>query len=136
MTTDAIKVDGLKQFSRNIKKIDRDLGRATRLALNEAAQVVVNDAVPSIPRRSGKAANTVKAKSTQTKARVSGGSARVPYYAWLDFGGQAGRATRQFRKKGRYIYVAYFRSRDSGRFEETMSSALIKVVESAGIEVN
>lgn len=136
MSTDAIKVAGLKQFTRDLKKLDRDLGRAVRLALNDAAQLVVDEAVPKIPRKSGRAAGTVKSKSTQTKARVSAGSARVPYYAWLDFGGQAGRVSRQFRKKGRYLYIAYFRKRDSGEFEEAMSAALIKVAGSAGIEVD
>lgn len=136
--TEAIKVEGLNQFVRNLKAIDKDLPKMVRLAFNEAADVVVDDARPRIPSRSGRARGSVRSRSTQTKARVSGGGRRAPYYPWLDFGGRVGRrksVKRPVLREGRYIYRSYFEARDSGRFEDVMTKALVGVVESAGIGV-
>lgn len=136
--TDPVKIDGLSEFIRGLKKMDRDLAKAVRLAFNEAAKVVVSDAQPMVPRRSGRAAASIKAKSTQTRARVSGGGSRAPYYPWLDFGGAVGRnnsVRRPFFTEGRYIYHSYFSKRASGEFERVMVKALIGVAKSAGMEV-
>lgn len=137
--SEAIKIEGLNEFVRNLKRIDSDLPKAVRKAFNSAADIVVEDARPSIPKRSGKAQAAVRAQSTQTSARVKGGGAKAPYYPWLDFGGRVGRkkaVKRAFLKEGRYIYAAYYRNRDSGKFEEVMTDALVAVVEGAGIGVD
>lgn len=134
--TDPIKIDGLQQFVRNLKKLDSDLPKALRVAFNDCADIVVQDARPRVPSRSGKAKASVKARSTQTAARVVGGSARVPYYPWLDFGGRVGKGRsvkRPFLSEGRYIYNAYYRNRD--RFAEAVEDALIEAARQAGIEV-
>lgn len=135
--TDPIKIDGLAEFTRNLKKLDTDLPKALRMAFNSAADVVVTDARPRIPSRSGKAKASVKARSTQTASRVVGGSRRVPYYPWLDFGGKVGKGgsiRRPFLKEGRYIYNAYFKNRD--RYAELVESALLDVARQAGIEAD
>lgn len=139
MSRDAIKVDGLQQFGRNLKKLDSDLPKAVRIALNEAVTDVADDAKGMVPHRRGKASGSIKPKSTRTLARIAAGGSRAPYYPWLDFGGSVGRkrsVTRQFRKKGRYLYKAYFRARDSGAVQEKLEKALLDVVASAGIEVD
>jgi hypothetical protein len=133
---DPIKIDGLSQFRANLKKLDRDLPKALRLAFNAAADIVVDDARPRVPSRSGKARASVKAKSTQSYSRVSGGGNKAPYYPWLDFGGKVGRnrsVSRPFIKDGRYIYHAYYRNRH--RYVEVLEASLIKVADQAGIEV-
>lgn len=133
---EAIKIDGLAQFARDLKKLDGDLPKALRVAMNEAADIVVGAAVPRIPKRSGRAARSVKARSTRTAVRVVGGSARVPYYPWLDFGGRVGRSkavSRPFLKEGRYIYKAYFAKQRE--FEDVLMEALIDVARQAGVEV-
>lgn len=132
-----IQIRGLKEFSRNLRKLDRELPKGLRIALNEAAQVVVDYAVPRIPRRSGRAARSVKARSTRTAVRVSGGGNRVPYYPWLDFGGRVGRkrsVNRPFKKDGRYIYAGFHAKRKE--FATVLERALLKVAESAGVEVD
>lgn len=134
---DAIKVEGLKEFTKNLKTLDADLPKAVRLAFNTAADIVVDAARPKIPTRSGKAKASVKSRSTRTAARVVGGSKRVPYYPWLDFGGKVGRnksIRRPFIKDGRYIYNAYFSNKT--RFAEVMEEGLIDVARSAGVEVD
>lgn len=134
--TEAIKIDGLNQFRANLKTIERGLPKALRLAFNEAADVVVQDARPRIPSKSGRARASVKAKSTQAFSRVSGGGNKVPYYPWLDFGGRVGKGKsvrRPFLTDGRYIYNAFYSNRK--RYVEVLERALITVAEQAGVEV-
>lgn len=131
-----IKIDGLAQFSRNLRKLDNDLPKALRIAHNEAGELIVNYARPRVPKDSGKAAGTVKAKSTRTEGRVTGGSARYPYYAWLDFGGRVGKnksVSRPFYKSGRYLYAGL--SSQFGDIMKVLNNALIDVAKSAGVEV-
>lgn len=132
-----IRIDGLAEFSRNLRKIDNDLPKALRIAMNEAAKVVVDYAQPQVPRRSGRAARSIRAKSTRTAVRISAGGARVPYYPWLDFGGKVGKAKsvkRPFYKEGRYIYVGLRVKREE--FTTILERALLNVVRSAGVEVD
>lgn len=137
--TDAIKIEGLREFTRGLKDMDRDLPKALRLAFNTAADVIVSDARTHVPSRSGRARSSVVARSTQTKARVEGGGRRAPYYPWLDFGGSVGRnhsVKRPFLgREGRYIYKAYFRRRDSGEFQDALLDGIKTVARDAGIEV-
>lgn len=138
---DPIKIEGLNEFVRNLKKISSDLPKAVRIAFNGSAQLVVDEAVPHIPSVTGRARASVKARSTQTAARVVGGGKKAEWYPWIDFGGTragrgGGKAVRPFYKEGRFIYAAYYRLRDSGKVTEVMASALLDVVRSAGVEVD
>ncbi|NIJ10628.1 hypothetical protein FHU38_000972 [Saccharomonospora amisosensis] len=140
MEIEPVKIEGLKEFVANLKKIDGELPKAVRLAGNEAAGLVVSTAkksVPLGPSRGGHARNSIKAKSTRTEARVQGGGKRFAYYPWLDFGGRAGRnrkVRRPFIREGRYIFPAYSQHADEvvGRYVE----ALVDVARQAGIELD
>lgn len=137
--TEAIKVDGLKEFGRDLKRLDSDLPKAVRVALNSAVEMVADTARPDVPSRSNRASRSIKPRSTRTLARITAGGNRAPYYPWLDFGGRVGRnrsVRRPFKKKGRYLYPAYFKHRDSGDLQEAMSGALIDVARKAGIEMD
>jgi hypothetical protein len=132
-----IRIEGLAQFSKNLRKLDNELPKALRVAMNGAAQIVVDEAVPNIPRKSGRAARSVKARSTRTAVRVAGGGARVPYYPWLDFGGKVGpgkSVSRPFIREGRYLWAGYGRKRDA--VDEAVRKALLSVVADAGVEVD
>lgn len=136
---EAIKVQGLAEFSRNLKKLDADLPKALRIALNDAADVVVGQAKPQVPRRTGRAAASIRVASTRTESRVKAGGKKAPYYPWLDFGGRVGRkkaVRRAFYKDGRYLYDAYFKVRDSGQLQDILSAALVDVARQAGVEVD
>ncbi len=136
---DAIRVDGLAQFSRNLKRLDADLPKALRVALNDAANVLVADARPRIPTLTGKARKSLRAASTRDKVRIRAGGRRAPYYPWLDFGGKVGRnkaVARPFYKDGRFIYKSYRDLTRSGKFQTTLTGALLDVVRQAGIEVD
>ena len=134
---DAIAIDGLSQFVRNLKALDREVPKALRLAFNAAADVVVQDARASVPSRSGKARGSVKARSTQTASRVVGGGNRAPYYPWLDFGGRVGKGKsvhRPFLKYGRYIYNSWYDNQP--KYVKLLEEALLDAASSAGIEVD
>lgn len=136
MVAEPIRIDGLAQFSRDLRKLDADLPKALRLAMNDAVDLVVDYARPRVPTRTGRARNSIRARSTRTEARVSGGGKRVPYYAWLDFGGRTGRArsvNRPFYKEGRYLWKGLVVKRDE--LSRRLEAALVGVVESSGIEV-
>lgn len=134
--SDAIRIDGLNEFRANLKTLDRDLPKALRVAFNAAADIVVADARPRVPSKTGRARASVKARSTQAFSRVSGGGSKAPHYPWLDFGGRVGRnrsVRRPFLKEGRYIYFSYYRNRN--RYVEVLEEALLDVAAQAGVEV-
>lgn len=136
MASDPIKIEGLRAFSKSLQQLDSDLPKALRVAFNGATQIVVDEAKPKVPKISGKAASSVKARSTRTAARIVGGGNKAPWYPWLDFGGRVGRnrsVRRPFLKEGRYIYKAFFANRD--RFGELLQESLVDVAEQAGLEV-
>lgn len=133
-----IQVAGLRDFQRQLKAMDAGLPKQLRLALNEASNEVIDYAQPRIPRRSGAAAGSLKARSSQREARVGVGGRRAPYYPWLDFGGEGrvkGRpAARPFIRSGRYVYKGLEVRRD--RITEIMSQALSQLARDAGLEVS
>lgn len=138
VSTAPIRIEGLAEFQRRLRAMDRDLPKALRLAQNEAGQLVVDVAKPRVPQRSGAAAASIRVASTRTETRVRGGGAKVPYYAWLDFGGSVGRGKatkRAFYKSGRYLWAAFAELNQEGRIQAVLSMALGRIADEAGIEM-
>ena len=132
-----IKVNGLRELQGALKAAENATPKMLRLALNEAAEVVVDYAKPQVPSRSGAARGSMKARSTQKEARVSAGGRRAPYYPWLDFGGKVGKGDsvkRPFYSEGRYIYPT-LRKRHP-EIIEAMSMALAGLIRDAGLEAS
>jgi hypothetical protein len=131
-----IKVEGLQRFTRGLKNLDANAPKAVRLGLNEAVNVVVSYARPLVPKQSGRAARSIKAKSTRTAARIGAGGSRAPYFPWLDFGGKTGRnrsVDRPFYKEGRYLWKGYVVKRDE--LTASLTRTLNDVAEQAGLDV-
>lgn len=132
---DAIRIQGLNEFVRALKQLDTDLPKALRVAFNAAGQAIVAEARSKVPSRSGRARASVRTQSTQKAFRITGGSKKVPYYPWLDFGGTTPiGGKRPFIKDGRYIYAAYYRHRDE--LAVNLETALIDTARTAGLEVD
>lgn len=132
---DAIRIVGLNEFVRNLKKLDNELPKVLRVAFNSAGADIVTDARAGVPTRSGRAKGSIRGASTQKAFRIVGGSRAVPYYPWLDFGGTTPRGgKRPWRKEGRYIYAAYYKHRDS--LAVLLEAALIDAARAAGVEVD
>lgn len=102
-----IKVTGIVDLQRALRELDKDLPKELAAGLGEAAEIVLDAARPLVPRRTGKAAGSMKVKKQQRGAALAVGGTAAPYFPWLDFGGKVGRnrsVTRPFISGGRYIY--------------------------------
>lgn len=132
-----IQISGLREFQAALKQMDKDLPKQLRVALNEASGLVVDYAGAHMPHKTGRAAASLKARSTQRVARVGLGGRRAPYAPWLDFGGEGrikGRPSkRPFIKDGRYVYQGLRVKRDE--ITEVLSKALTDLATGAGLEV-
>lgn len=131
-----IKVTGLREFQRALRRMDSNLPKQLRLALNEASTLVIDKARPLIPVRTGRAANSLKVRSTQREARIAAGGRTAPYYPWLDFGGKTGRhksVERAFYKEGRYIYPTLRKNREE--VIDIMQTAITDLARDAGLDV-
>ncbi len=133
-----VAVEGLAEFNRGLRQLDAQAPKQLRIALNGAAQLLVDRTRPLIPSVSGAARRSLKARSTRTSARIAVGGKTAPYYPWLDFGGQgriAGRpAPREFIREGRYVYPTL---RRIGREIQTMLDEGIRAVaRDAGLAVD
>lgn len=133
-----VGIEGLAEFNRGLRKLDKDAPKGLRVALNGVADLLVAETRKQIPRRTGAAAASLKAQSTRTSARVAVGGKKAPYFPWLDFGGagkKSGRpAQRPFFKEGRYLYPTLGRIRPD--IEKALGSALVAVARDAGLEVD
>ncbi len=131
-----IQVIGLSQVNRGLRAIDAEAPKQLRLALNEAAELLITKARPEIPAISGAARSTLKARSTRTSARIAVGGKKAPYFPWLDFGGQGrvkGRpAPRPFIAEGRYIYPTLRAVRPE--IEQALQDAISAVISGVGLE--
>jgi hypothetical protein len=133
-----IAVGGLAQLNRGLRKLDADAPKQLRIALNGAAQLLVDTARPTVPSVSGAARRSMKARSTRTSARVAVGGTTAPYFPWLDFGGQGkvrGRpAAREFISEGRYVYPTLSRIRP--QIEDALRQGIVDAARGAGLEID
>jgi len=130
-----VEVGGLAQLSKGLRGIDSGAPKELRLALNSAAELLVDATRPKIPSVSGAARRSLVARSTRTSARVAVGGKRAPYFPWLDFGGQgrvAGRpGARPFLGEGRYVYPTLRQIRP--RIEAQLQESITAVIRNAGL---
>jgi len=130
-----VSVTGLAALNKGLRAVDAGAPKELRLALNAAAQLLVDETRPEIPAVSGAARRSLVARSTRTSARVAAGGKKAPWYPWLDFGGEGrvkGRPVkREFIREGRYIYPTLRRIRP--RIEAQLQKSLSAVVRNAGL---
>lgn len=141
---DPIKIDGLREFQKALKDMDGETQKKLKGVLDAAALAVVGGASRRVPARTGRARASLRARSSQREGRVMGGSAKVPYYGFLDFGnvvgggrGSVGRkdaVPRRFVPEGRYMYPAFHANRDS--IYKALQQSIVKLAEEAGLGVD
>jgi hypothetical protein len=112
-SSDAVRVEGLKELRRALGRIDKSLQKSLRGRLKNVGDKVAALARSKMPSRSGKARSSVKAGVSGNNAYVQGGRKSVPYVPWLDYGGtlrptgrRRGTQHRLVVRKGRYLYPA------------------------------
>lgn len=131
-----LKISGLREFQAALKQMDGESQKQLRVVLNTAADTVAQGARRRVPRRTGRAAASVKAASSQREARVQGGSKKASYYGWLDFGGRIGKnksVRRPFVERGRYIYPTYSANRDG--IMKALEQGLVDLARNSGLDV-
>lgn len=131
-----IGVTGLAEFNRGLRKLDSEAPKQLRIALNGAAQLLVDHTRPKVPAITGAARASLKAKSTRTSARVSVGGRKAPYFPWLDFGGRTGinrSVDRPFYTDGRYVFVTL--KEISADISRVLADGLAQVARNAGLAV-
>lgn len=133
---DPIRIQGLTQFQRALKEMDGESQKQLRVVFNKAADLIVQEAPRGMPRKTGAAASSIKARSGQREAVVIAGGRKAPHYPWLDFGGNVGihkSVKRRFIRSGRYLYPAY--DRNSNTVQRILEDGLHELVTDAGLEV-
>jgi hypothetical protein len=131
----SIKITGLKELNKALKKGSAELPKKVRLALNDAASDIAKGAADKVPKRTGKAASTYKARSTRTASRVVMGGSKAPYTPWLDFGGRVGKnksVVRKFYSDGRYLFPTL--GKQKPEFSEKLLKLLVEIAKEAGFE--
>lgn len=134
----AIKVEGLSKTVRALREVDREHGKAVRLALNNVAEIVAEETRAGVTVRTGRARNSVRAASTQRAARVKAGGKRVPYFGFLEFGGSVGpndSVKRTTKKGGLWMFPSFGRTRHSGKLHDELHDRLADVIRRAGLDV-
>ena len=119
-----IRIEGLTEYRRALRQIDSGLPGELRAGFGKVAG--------KIPRITGTAARSVKARASQTGAGVAVGR-DVPYYGWLDFGGHRPRdvaVSRPSIRQGRYLYPTIIE--ESGEIEDAAIDAIETVAREAG----
>lgn len=132
-----VRIEGLREFQAHLRSMDRNLPKQLRLTLNGVAKLVAETASSRVPRRTGRAAASIRPASQQRYAIVSGGGGRAPYLPWLDFGGTVGRGGSVSRPKvkgGRYLFAAIRDRR--GMIREEIGKGLERLAKDAGFEVS
>lgn len=105
-----VRIEGIREVAAALRGVSKEASKELRLGMKGIAEMVATDARGRVPRRSGKAASSIKARGTNRGAAITEGSARAPHMPWLDYGGSTkaggGRVRRQFVPGGRYLYPA------------------------------
>lgn len=112
---DAFEVDTShwEAYAAALSAVTGEVARVVPLAQVDAAQLLVSSARPTVPRVSGAAQGSMRVLHLDgATAAAAGGSGDVSYYAWLEYGGAAGRNHAVHRPKvaqGRYLHPALLR---------------------------
>jgi hypothetical protein len=130
-----VEVRGIGKFNSGLRRIDRTLPGEMKKEFLELSDYVAGRIRSKVPRRTGRAAASVKPKATTRSAGIAFGGNAAPYYPWLDFGGRVGRnksIVRPFIKEGRYVYPTLRQERDN--IAEAADTAIERVAERAGFK--
>lgn len=103
-----IQVVGLGKLKRDLKRLGDDLGDLKQ-AHKRAAEAVAEDARKRVPVLTGRMKASIRAAGQAGGAVIRGGSKSVPYFGFIDFGGNTGidkSVVRPFLPKGRVLYPA------------------------------
>lgn len=100
MVASGVRIEGAQELRAAIRRAqDSGLSKQLALANKTAAQVVVDEATPNVPVKTGRLRRSVRALGSQTRGNVKAGSALVKYAAAIHWGRKVGNVWHH--KKGR-----------------------------------
>lgn len=110
----AVEVEGLRELTRSLKRVERELGGEIRRAFNRIVNPVMSEARAEWPRSddSDHMADTIREGSTQAYAAVKAGGQEPGAFGFIEFGGKVGineSVSRPFDPEGRYLFPAAVR---------------------------
>ena len=118
VTAGGVKVVGLTELRKACAIMGEDMPLYLREELKKLAEVVAVKARAKVPVIEGTAKGSIRTVMAGAGVAVRGGSAKAPYYGWLDFGGRIRHMGpshahtmnhylfRPYIKTGRYLYPA------------------------------
>lgn len=130
-----VEVTGVDELLTGLRRLDDYMEEVGHDSAAFAADVTVTVARPTVPVLTGAAAGSLETVDYSDGAGAVGGSDAVPYYGWLEFGGDAGRNRSVHRPTvpdGRYLHPAYLRNFD--KIEQKMADRLEEAIRDAGLK--
>jgi hypothetical protein len=124
---DPIKITGLSEVQRNLRKLSTDaldLNKTEFLETNkQVAEIIINESKKYVPVRSGALAAAIRNASTKKSAKVRAGSAAVPYAGPIHFGWPS-----RSIKPNTFLYEAIDarRAEVANRYAELVSDLIVK----------
>ena len=136
---DVVRVEGLADLQRELRKLDSKLPRELRQANLKAAELVATAARSKASSLGGVAAKTapsIKAAAEQRRSKVTIGGPKYPFAMGAEFGGQGRPTTMQFKPwsgrdsgAGYFLYPAIRGTRDE--FIEVYERAIDQLMRAA-----
>lgn len=140
---DAVRIEGLGQLRRSLKKLGSDAPKELSKELKKLADEVVQQVKPQVPYLTGAARASYRPRAMGAGAGIAFGGAKAEYAPWLEFGGSVGRghqprransgATKRTRVKGgRYLYPTLERMRPE--IEDRCAAVMLAAARRYGLE--
>lgn len=135
MTDVKVEIRGLRELAAAFKQLDSELPKAMKARLHSIVTTIAGAAAGFVPVRTGKAAASVRPRSTAKGAGIAFGGPSAEYFPWLNFGGKVGKGKsvqREMVLPDRYIYttIGMFR----GEILEGVDGAIRDTAVQAGFE--
>jgi len=124
---DPIKITGLSEVQRNLRKLSTDaldLNKTEFLETNkQVAEIVINETKKYVPFLTGALAAAIRNASTKKSAKVRAGNAAVPYAGPIHFGWPS-----RSIKPNTFLYEAIDarKSEVANRYAELVSDLIVK----------
>ena len=132
-----IHIHGLMEFQQAIGTLIRQAETVLLRTSGELAATKTIEAAKSIiPVITGAAANSLVILVEKSSAIIQGGGPGVPYYGWLEFGGESGIGgsnVREYVPEGRYVYPAF--ESQKAFIEYEINQNFRHLVQSSGLDV-
>lgn len=128
-----VEIRGLRELAAAFKQVDTALPGKLKANLLGVAENVASKARGKVPRRSGGAAGSIRAKASTRGGSIAFGGSAAEYMPWLNFGGRVGRNNSIVRERvepDRYIYTTI------GAAKDETEDAVEKAIRDAAREAN